>query len=89
MALAPWITLYAGTQVATELLRRPPTGRRRTVPWEGKRSLFTLGLQRLQAICGGGCMTPLCWELTAWEAPHWQAHLYFHHARAFVFGGKK
>lgn len=58
MALATWIVLYAGTQVATELLRRPSIGRRRTIPWEGKRSLFTLGLQRLQAICGGGVLRP-------------------------------
>ena len=88
MALATWIALYAGTQVAEELLCRPPTGRRRTVPWEGKRSLFTLGLQRLHNILAGVCRTLLLWELKDWSGPNWQSQIYFHHARAFVLGGK-
>ena len=47
MALATWIALLVGTQVASEILARPSSGRRRTIPWHGKRSLFTLGLHRL------------------------------------------
>lgn len=86
MALATWVVLCAGTQFAAELLACPPTGRRRTVPWYGKRSLFTLGLQRLHELLGGGCSTPLQWRLTDWEAPNWQQQVYFHHAQAFVFG---
>lgn len=88
MALATWIVLYAGTQVATDLLSQPPTGRRRTLPWAGKRSLFSLGLQRLHELLGGGCLTPLRWQLTDWEAPHWQRQIHDHHARAFVFAAE-
>jgi hypothetical protein len=86
MALATWIVLYVGTQVATELLAQPPTGRRRTVPWEGKRSLFTLGLQRLHELFSNTLkIIPMCWQLTNWDAPNWHSQIYFHHARAFVF----
>lgn len=85
MALATWVVLCAGTQFATELLTQPPTGRRHTVPWYGKRSLFTLGLQRLHELLGGGCIIPLQWRLTDWDAPNWQRQVYFYHARAFVF----
>lgn len=85
MALATWVVLCAGTQVAAEHLARPPTGRRRTIPWCGKHSLFSLGLQRLQELLGGGCSTPLEWRLTDWKAPNWQRQIYFHHSRAFVF----
>ena len=85
MALATWIALAVGTQVAAELLAKPPTGRRRTVPWMGKRSLFTLGLHRLGEWII--CPEPVhfAWQFTDWEAPNWQQQIYFHHARAFVF----
>ena len=86
MALATWVVLCAGTQVALETLAKPPTGRRRTVPWVGKRSLFTLGLARMRQLFGGGCTTPLAWTLTDWEAPNWQRQIYYHHVRAFILG---
>lgn len=89
MALATWVVLCAGTQVAAELLAQPPTGQRRTVPWYGKRSLFTLGLQRLHELLGEGCTTPLQWRLTNWDAPNWQQQVYSYHARAFVFAGQR
>lgn len=85
MALATWVALCAGTQVAGELLTEPASGRRRTVPWYGKRSLFTLGLQRLHELLGGGCTTPLQWRLTEWDAPNWQRQVQCYHARAFIF----
>lgn len=86
MALATWITICIGTQVATELLAQPPTGRRRTVPWEGKRSLFTLGLQRFHELLSDPLkINTLCWQLTDWDAPNWHSQIYFYHARAFVF----
>jgi hypothetical protein len=85
MALATWITLSAGTQVATELLRCQPTGRRRTLPWEGKRSLFALGLQRLEMWLHGTGTPRLHHPFSDWEAPHWQVQIRAHHARAFVF----
>ena len=85
MALATWIAVCAGAQVAAELLAQPPTGRRRTVPWSGKRSLFRLGLNRLHMLLRGTADFTLCWILTDWNAPNWQTQIYQHHARAFVF----
>src|ERR1051325_10945862 len=79
MALASWVVLCAGTQVAAEFLAQRARGRRRSVPWEGKRSLFALGLQRLQEMlngahsCGsGGVMT---FELSDWDAQIGRAHV--------------
>jgi len=88
MALASWVVLCTGTQVqvAAEFLAQRARGRRRTVPWEGKRSLFALGLQRLQEMMGGACARALEWELSDWDASHWQAQIHGHHVRAFVFG---
>jgi hypothetical protein len=88
MALATWAALMAGTQMATELLTQPATGRRRTVPWEGKRSLFYLGLHRLQTMMTGTRLSHIHWRLTGWDAPNWQSEIYSHHARAFVFAGR-
>ena len=85
MALATWLALMTGCQVATELLAIKPTGRRRTCPWVGKRSLFTLGLQRLQEWFHGHCQTKLVWHLLDWQAANWHTQIHAHHARAFVF----
>ena len=85
MALATWIALLAGTDVALEHLSKSPTGRRRTVPWIGKRSLFHLGLQRLLENLSGSCQVAFRWQLSDWDAPNWHQQIYFHHARAFVF----
>jgi hypothetical protein len=89
MALATWVTLYAGTQMGDEYLARPPTGKRRTVPWVGKRSLFQLGLQRLNKLLTGSCHIPLQWEFTHWDAPNWCMQVYFHHACAYILGPHK
>jgi hypothetical protein len=75
--------------MATELLTQPATGRRRTVPWEGKRSLFYLGLHRLQTMMTGTRLSHIHWRLTGWDAPNWQSEIYSHHARAFVFAGRR
>lgn len=89
MALATWMAVCVGTQVATELLAQPPTGHRRTCPWEGKRSLATLGLQRLDAWLHGNTTEPLgAWQLANWEAPNWHAQLSGHHARAYVLAAR-
>jgi hypothetical protein len=85
MALATWIALAVGTQVATELLRRQPTGHRRTLPWEGKRSLFTLGLQRLACWLHGNGIPQLGSPFSDWDAPNWQTQIRARHAHAFVF----
>jgi hypothetical protein len=85
MALATWLALLVGTQVAAEYLAQPASGRRRTRPWAGKYSLFQLGLQRLRQWLSGRPPHLLSARLTHWEAPNWQAHICGHHARAFVF----
>jgi hypothetical protein len=89
MALATWVVLLTGTQVACEYLAKPPTGNRRTVPWVGKRSLFHLGLQRLQELLSGNFKVAFHWQLVDWDAPNWQQQIYFHHARAFVFAKRR
>lgn len=89
MALATWIALFTGTQVATEQLAKTPTGNRRTVPWIGKRSLFHLGLQRLSELLSGSCQLAPRFELDDFSAPNWNQQIYFHHARAFVFATRK
>jgi hypothetical protein len=85
MALATWVALMVGTQVATEWLACSPTGRRRTRPWPGKYSLFHLGLQRL--LKAMQCDTPfICsWVLCDWDAPDWHIQIRSHHAIAFVW----
>jgi len=81
LVLATWAAPMAGTQMATELLTQPATGRRRTVPWEGKRSLFKLGLYRWQTTMTGTRPSHIHWRLTGWDAPNWQSEIYSHHAR--------
>ena len=85
LALATWLALLVGSQVAAEQLALPPTGHRRTRPWVGKQSLFTLGLSRLQEWLHGNYRQALGWRLTDWEAPNWQEQILAHHAHAFVF----
>jgi hypothetical protein len=86
MALATWVTLMAGTQVAAEYLSIPPTGNRRTLPWVGKYSLFHLGLHRLNKILTGSAYTPVEWRFTHWDALNWKKQIYFHHVRAYLLG---
>lgn len=85
MALATWLVLFVGSQVATEQLAKPATGQRRTRPWVAKQSLFTLGLHRLGCWLHGSTARLLGWSLADWEAPNWSAQITAHHARAFVF----
>lgn len=85
MALATWVALMVGTQVATELLACPPTGRRRTRPWEGKYSLFRLGLQRLLKAMHCDIPFSCAWLLCDWDAPDWHIQIHNHHANAFVW----
>lgn len=69
MALATWVALSVGTQVATALLNEPPTGHRRTVPWMGKRSLFALGLHRLGEWINTPQPVQFAWQFTDWGHP--------------------
>jgi hypothetical protein len=84
LALATWLTVGVGTQVAAETLARPATPRY-TRPDLAKYSLFTLGLDRLHEWWAEDCRTCLVWTLTDWDAPNWSRQLRAHHARAFVF----
>jgi len=89
MALATWVVLYAGTQVASEYLSKAPTGNRRTVPWIGKRSLFHIGLQRLKCLFSGSCHINICFQFTDWDAPNWQKQIYSHHAYGYIFSNMR
>jgi hypothetical protein len=84
MALGTWIALMMGTWQACQILAKPATGKRRTRPWDGKMSLFQLGL----ALCDKGFderLPPFLWLLTDWLAPAWSVQIVAHHAFAFVF----
>jgi hypothetical protein len=85
MALATWIVLMVGAWQARQILSRPPTGKRRTQPWEGKMSLFQHGLEQLLTWLGAGQLPQFIWRLTDWSAPNWKQQILAHHARAFVF----
>ena len=85
MDLATWVTIYVGTQVAADHLSQPPTGRRRTIPWIGKRSLFRLGLSLLHQLFNDPTEHPLRWQFLDWSAGNWQQQIYFHHAKPYVF----
>lgn len=86
MALATWLTLMVGTQVAHEILTKPATGKRRTAP--PKQSLFQLGLQRLKQWAVGNFRHPLTFWLIGWHFPNWEDQLAQHHLFAYVMGTK-
>ena len=83
MALASWLVICAGAREAAEVLKTQPTGKRRTVPYEGKRSLFMLGLQNFTRWVEK--LGALCWQLTDWDAPNWSNQIHSHHVHAFIF----
>ncbi|MFC1878675.1 transposase [Chloroflexota bacterium] len=85
MALATWIALFVGKLVADEILHKPASGNRRTLPWHGKRSLFTLGLHRLHEWIAGTCSLNPDWLFTDWDTHNWSYQIYAHHSHAFVF----
>jgi len=84
MALATWLSLMAGTQVAHDMLAKKPSGKRRTAP--EKTSLFQLGLSRLSQWAVANYRRPLRFFLTDWSAPNWEDQWRNHHAHAFVMG---
>jgi hypothetical protein len=83
LAWATWLVVWAGAQRAAVLLRRPPTGRRRTRPHAAKRSLFLLGLQACELYLPH--LVPTACALPDWQAPNWSTQLTQLHAKAFVF----
>lgn len=84
MAIATWVTLAAGSQVADEYLAKPPTGERRTMPPEGKESLFSLGLLRLMVMFQDSTDLTLTWDYALDERRNWSAQILQHHTDAFV-----
>ncbi len=85
MALATWLTILVGALQAHALLAQPPTGKRRTRPPAGKKSLFQLGLQLWHEYFEEGLLPRLWSALPAWDAPNWSTQITAHHAHAFVF----
>ena len=85
MAFASWLAIIVGAAFAADILSKPASGRRRTLPWWGKRSLFAIGLHFLRRFLFGNGSLDLKRPLTDWTELNWQEQIYFHHARAFVF----
>lgn len=85
MALASWIVICIGAQVAKQILSKPATGRRYTCPYEGKYSLFTLGLQHISHCLESELLLQPDWILSDWDAKNWHTQIREHQAHAFVF----
>jgi hypothetical protein len=85
MALATWLVLMVGAWRAQQILSIPPTGKRRTLPWDGKISLFQHGLEQLLAWLESVSLSLFIWRLTDWSAPNWSTQLLDHHRHHYVF----
>ena len=83
MALACWLCLLTGTQIAREYLASPACGGRYTLPRIGNRSLFYLGLKRLGTYCITSKSIVLNWQLEDWDAPCWSKQVLQHHRNAY------
>jgi hypothetical protein len=83
MAFATWMTLLVGSALAHCLLAQPPTGKRRTRPYDAKFSLFAHGLRQLhrhnRRFRLADCFLDFHVHL------NWSEQLTFLHCRAFVF----
>lgn len=88
MALATWVVLCIGSQVAQEILAKPSSGKRYTRPYDGKFSLFTLGLERLLHCLIGDFSFRPSWLLLEWDAKNWQTQIRCHHAFAFIWASR-
>lgn len=85
MALATWVVIYIGCQVAQEILSKPSTGKRHTRPYDGKYSLFSLGLERLLLYLQSDRLLQPHWILSDWDAKNWHTQICEHHRHAFIF----
>ena len=83
MALACWMCILTGTQVAREYLTHPATGNRWTLPRIGKRSLFYLGLKRFGKYLITSQPVVLNWRLEDWDKPCWHQQVLKHHRKAY------
>ena len=86
MALATWVALFVGTQVAEEYLEKAATRMRLTKPWEGKFSLFHLGVLRIKEALSGSQPATFVWRLCDWSAPNWQDQIHTACVHVFLFG---
>jgi len=84
LALAIWLAVAVGSQVAAEHLAAPVTPRS-SRPHIAKFSLFTLGKHRLLHWFSGACHQPLAWRLTHWQTANWSSQAWAQHRYAFVF----
>lgn len=85
MALAAWLTVMVGTQVAAEALAKLPSSKRHSRPFAAKFSLFALGLQRLDQWLHRVTCYRLAWSLADWDAANWAAQLTNFHRHAALF----
>lgn len=85
MALANWLVILVGALHAQSLLAQPASGKRRTRPWWGKKSLFQLGLEVWKDCFAEGLPPWLLSALPDWAAPNWSTQITAYHAHAFVF----
>lgn len=85
IALASWITLLIGTQVAQAHLEHATLGKRRTRPIWGKYSLFTLGLDAVHDFWAG--IQEVIWDCLQlkWVDQTWQTQVYQTFSYAFVW----
>jgi len=85
LALAAWLALMVGSQVAAEWLAQAPSAKRLSRPFAAKFSLFALGLQRLDQWLHRTPSAPLTWSLSQWQATPWGRQLTAHHCHATLF----
>jgi hypothetical protein len=80
LAWATLVVLVLGEEVAEEVLGEKGQGWR-SRSWEGKHSLFRLGLDRLAGRLAGQVKKPIVWELRKVDGEGWQSECRRHHAR--------
>jgi hypothetical protein len=85
MALASWVALMAGTQVAQQALAKARGHCRLSAPYESKYSLFTLGLELLDRLMVTQQTLPLWWELCDWDAPIWSEQIWGAYLHIYLF----
>jgi hypothetical protein len=79
LAWATLVVLVLGEEVAQEVLAQERKGWRSRV-WEGKHSLFRLGLDRVAGRLAGRVEKPIVWELGEVDRDGWQSECRRHHA---------
>ena len=81
LAWATLLVVILGEEVVQELLSQEGSARSSRT-WHAKHSLFRLGKDRARARLAGTVLRPICFYLTAFDAPGWQESCRQHHALA-------